>query len=84
MRNGLSIILSGFTGVLISMPALFSMHPILGLPITALFALAGARIGYKRRESDGFFYFTLLCSVILVTLLLYASFNAQQQSTMPL
>jgi hypothetical protein len=83
MRNGLTIILSGFTGVLISMPALFSMHPVIGLPICGLFALAGARIGYKRQESDGFFYFTLVCSLILVSLLLYVSFNAQQHSTLP-
>jgi hypothetical protein len=84
MRNGLTIILSAFTGILISMPALFSMHPIVGLPICALFGLAGARIGFKRQESDGFFYFTLVCSLILVSVLLYVSLNAQQHSTLPL
>lgn len=54
------------------------MSPALGLPLMALFTLSGAGIGYKRRNSDGFFYFTLICSVALLSMIMYASFNAQE------
>ena len=65
--------------MLISLPALFSLAPPLGIPLTLIFMATGARIGYKRRESDGFFYFTLCCSLALISILLYASRNSHQE-----
>jgi hypothetical protein len=79
MRQGLIILLSTINGVLISLPAAFSLSPIYGLPLIGIFAFAGARIGFKRQNSDGFFYFALISSVVLLSMLMYASFNAQNQ-----
>ncbi len=78
MRQGLTIILSIITGILISLPVAFSFSPLLGLPLIAVFAAAGGLIGYKRRESDSFFYFALLCSIALLTMITYSSFQASQ------
>jgi Na+/melibiose symporter-like transporter len=73
------VILSAVTAFLISLPGAFQLNPIAGLPLMAFFTLAGAGIGYKRRNSDGFFYFTLVCSVALLSMIMYASFNAREQ-----
>jgi hypothetical protein len=78
MRSGLTIILSIITGILISLPGAFSFSPIIGVPFILLFALVGGLVGYKRRNSDAFFYFTLVCSVTLLTMISLASFKAQQ------
>lgn len=78
MRQTLTVILSAVTAFLISLPGAFQLSPLAGLPLMAVFTLIGARIGYKRRDSDAFFYFTLICSVALLSMIMYASFNAQQ------
>ena len=78
MRDGLTIILSIFTGILISLPGAFSFNPLFGLPFIVLFGAVGGLIGYKRRQCDAFFYFTLICSIALLSMLIYASMNAQQ------
>lgn len=81
MRQSLTIILSAVTAFLISLPGAFQLSPLAGLPLIAVFTLIGARIGYKRRHSDAFFYFTLICSVALLSMIMYASLNARQAAS---
>ena len=78
MRAGLTIILSAFVGLLISLPGAFMLPPLLGLPFIALFTATGARIGYKRQNSDAFFYFSLVASIALLSLFMYTSFKANE------
>ena len=80
MRQSLTVILSAVTAFLISLPGAFQLPPVAGLPLIAVFTLIGARIGFKRRHSDGFFYFALVCSVSLLSMIMYASMNAQENA----
>ncbi len=71
------------TWILINhLPGAFQLSPLAGLPLIAVFTLIGARIGYKRRQSDGFLYLTLICSVALLSMIMYASMNASQAARM--
>lgn len=69
LRPALSIALCGFLGVLISLPISLAIHPALGLPLMLVFAIIGGRIGKKHGHSNGFFYFSLLCTLILLSLM---------------
>ena len=71
----LTIILSGVTGVLIGVPAssyLISsgaINPTLGFFVLVFFGLAGARIGYLRRNNRAFFYLSFFAVLVLSSLI---------------
>lgn len=57
-----SILLGGLTGLLIAIPSSKGLLTVLGL-------IVGLAIGYRRRKSRIFFYFSGLCVLILLSLI---------------
>lgn len=65
-----AIILGGMAGYLIGIPLDVSQK--LPFPATPLFTLAGALVGWRRRESRGFIYFSAVCVLMLATLVSFS------------
>jgi hypothetical protein len=64
-----SILLSGINGFLFSVPMAFSFDPQVGTLLIVVFTALGLRIGYMKRRSRPFFYFSLFTTLILLSIL---------------
>jgi hypothetical protein len=76
-----NIALGALTGLLISGPAvgMLDIHsPMLILVATLLFVSLGTLSGYKRRHSRGFMYLSVLCVLVLSSLMLRGFIQIQQ------
>ncbi|WKZ57970.1 MAG: hypothetical protein QY326_04695 [Bdellovibrionota bacterium] len=69
-----SVMLSTLVGLLIVLPVLPQMSPTSGAFLGAAGAAAGFLIGRRHRQSRGFFYFSLVCVLMLAMLV---SFNLE-------
>lgn len=65
-----AVILGAMAGYLIGMPLDVSQK--MPLPVTPLSTLAGALIGWRRRESRPFIYFSAICVLMLATLVFFS------------
>ena len=63
-------LLGAFVGALIALPLLASTEG-LRLPLFIAFTAAGGLIGYRKRASTLFFYFSLIAVVALASLISY-------------
>lgn len=74
-----NIVLGALAGLLISGPAMSeTASPLRNLFVTAAFAILGTFAGYKRRESRAFMYLSLICVLVLSSLMLRAFTQIQQ------
>lgn len=74
-----NIVLGTLTGLLMSGPALSeTQSPLMNMLMTVLFITLGTIIGYKRRRSRGFLYLSLICVLVLSSLMLRAFIQIQQ------
>jgi hypothetical protein len=63
------ILMGAFTGALIALPIAGSLGPIPPPVAVVGFSTLGALVGYRRRNSHAFFYFSLFCVMVLSTLI---------------
>jgi hypothetical protein len=63
------ILMGAFTGALISLPIAGALGPIPPPAAVLGFTTLGALVGYRRRNSHAFFYFSLFCVMVLSTLI---------------
>lgn len=69
-----SVVLGSIVGVLFAVP--ISIKSVFDAPILIVFfGFVGAYIGYKKRENHGFFYFLLVCVLILGWILYLQGFQ---------
>lgn len=69
-----SVVLATLTGLLIVLPLAGSGDPTSGVGLGLIGGLAGFMVGYRRRHSRAFFYFSLVCVLVLAVVV---SFNSQ-------
>ena len=63
------IVMGAFTGALIAIPISGSFGPVPPPAILVRVTALGALVGYRRRNSHAFFYFSLFCVLVLSTLI---------------
>jgi hypothetical protein len=68
-RSASSVVLGSLTGILIALPAALPLGAVGSAVVSIVAGAGGAAIGYRRRHSVGFFYFALICVLVLASLL---------------
>jgi len=68
-----SVMLGSIAGVLIAVPVSSSIESAWGALLLLLFGLAGVLMGYRRRDSRMFFYLSIVC-VLVLSSVIYRAF----------
>lgn len=90
-REGATVLLGTLIGLLVGLPwsttHTSTPTPSLGVAGAAtlplLFALLGGMVGFKKRKSHAFFYFSLVCVLILATVTYNNSMQEQFGAVAP-
>ena len=74
-RSGACVVLGGFIGFFVGVPAASSLDPSIAPWITVAFVILGIASGYRRRASVGFFYFSLIVACVLASIVSLSTMN---------